>query len=251
MNTPKKTSDFEEYNGTDDLHLVGYAIPINGVKKPVKTTQLPKNIIPKDDTKVDKVDGKVLSTNDYDTVAVQEVAKIKDKVDKVSGKGLSETDFTQAEKNKLASLTNGGGIPVEIISEIPIGLVNGSNKTYTLSKVPLSKAAMFITVNGIIRKNFTLIENTFILSFSPSINSKIEITYFTNSLSLIGETKDVSDLKIFMNAYINENNIVTDDNGEVIIDEGEFVTSAPTLRDMFLMDNNEFVLDDNGELIYV
>lgn len=32
--------------------------------------------------------------------------KLNTKVDKVSGKGLSTNDFTSAEKNKLASLTN-------------------------------------------------------------------------------------------------------------------------------------------------
>ena len=51
--------------------------------------------------KVDKVDGKQLSTNDYTTAEKQEVAKIANKVDKVGGKQLSTEDYTTAEKTKL------------------------------------------------------------------------------------------------------------------------------------------------------
>ena len=51
--------------------------------------------------KVDKVDGKQLSTNDYTTAEKQEVAKIANKVDKVEGKQLSTNDYTTAEKTKL------------------------------------------------------------------------------------------------------------------------------------------------------
>ena len=47
--------------------------------------------------KVDKVDGKQLSTNDYTTAEKQEVAKIANKVDKVEGKQLSTEDYTTAE----------------------------------------------------------------------------------------------------------------------------------------------------------
>lgn len=51
--------------------------------------------------KVDKVDGKQLSTNDYTTAEKQEVAKIANKIDKVEGKQLSTEDYTTAEKTKL------------------------------------------------------------------------------------------------------------------------------------------------------
>lgn len=54
--------------------------------------------------KVDKVDGKQLSTNDYTTAEKQEVAKIANKVDKVEGKQLSTEDYTTAEKTKLGGI---------------------------------------------------------------------------------------------------------------------------------------------------
>ncbi len=50
--------------------------------------------------KVDKVDGKGLSTNDYTTADKNALAN---KVDKVSGKGLSTNDYTTADKNALAN----------------------------------------------------------------------------------------------------------------------------------------------------
>ena len=56
--------------------------------------------------KVDKVDGKQLSTNDYTTAEKQEVAKIANKVDKVDGKQLSTEDYTTAEKQEVAKIAN-------------------------------------------------------------------------------------------------------------------------------------------------
>lgn len=51
--------------------------------------------------KVDKVEGKGLSTNDYTNEEKAEVAKVSGKVDKVSGKGLSTNDYTDSAKSFL------------------------------------------------------------------------------------------------------------------------------------------------------
>lgn len=68
--------------------------------------------------KVDKVEGKSLSTNDYTTPEKEKLASlnnyndselrtlIANKVDKVAGKGLSTNDFTTEEKQKLSGLSN-------------------------------------------------------------------------------------------------------------------------------------------------
>ena len=84
------------------------------------------------DTKVDKVSGKGLSTEDFTTAEINKLANLENttvdaaldnssenpvqnkaiytaldgKVDKVNGKGLSTEDFTTAEKTKLAGLEN-------------------------------------------------------------------------------------------------------------------------------------------------
>ena len=69
------------------------------------------------DGKVDKVEGKGLSTNDYtdeekakvealDTFGASFNNQLANKVDKIEGKGLSTNDYTTEEKEKLASLSN-------------------------------------------------------------------------------------------------------------------------------------------------
>lgn len=85
-------------------------------------TQIKQDIANLDNNKVDKVEGKDLSTNDFtneykdkvdnaivydDTEIRQEIANLdSSKVDKVEGKGLSSNDYTNEEKTKLSSLEN-------------------------------------------------------------------------------------------------------------------------------------------------
>ena len=59
-----------------------------------------------DNKKVDKVDGKGLSANDYTDEAVAEVAKIANKVDKIEGKGLSANDYTDEAVAEVAKIAN-------------------------------------------------------------------------------------------------------------------------------------------------
>ena len=56
--------------------------------------------------KVDKVNGKALSTNDYTNADKQKVNTIDNKVDKEEGKALSTNDYTNEDKEKLNSLSN-------------------------------------------------------------------------------------------------------------------------------------------------
>lgn len=70
--------------------------------------------------KVDKVDGKGLSTHDYDDAARDLLHtlsnELNNKVDKVEGKGLSTFDFSNAYKNKLDGIENGA--QANVIEEI-------------------------------------------------------------------------------------------------------------------------------------
>ena len=114
------------------------------------------------ETKVDKVSGKGLSTNDYTTVEKTKLAGIatgankyvhpathpvemitgldtalNEKVDKVVGKGLSTEDFSSAEKSKLAGITAGANNyvhpathPYSMITGTPTSLpASGGNST--------------------------------------------------------------------------------------------------------------------------
>lgn len=78
----------------------------NSISESYLTTELQNKI----NSKVDKVAGKQLSTNDYtneDKAIVDGIsAALDNKVDKVAGKQLSTNDYTDAEKTKLAGLEN-------------------------------------------------------------------------------------------------------------------------------------------------
>jgi len=64
------------------------------------------------ESKVDKITGKGLSTNDYtnedkakvNNLPSNTIAELNNKVDKISGKGLSTNDYTNADKAKVANL---------------------------------------------------------------------------------------------------------------------------------------------------
>lgn len=78
-------------------------------------------------SKVDKIEGKSLSENDYTDEDKEKLSELpnaskyqsdlNDKVDKIEGMGLSSNDFTDEDKQKLDSLSEGGGggaIPTKI-----------------------------------------------------------------------------------------------------------------------------------------
>lgn len=55
------------------------------------------------ETKVDKIEGKGLSTNDYTN---EDKTALANKVDKIEGKGLSTEDYSTAEKAEVAKVQN-------------------------------------------------------------------------------------------------------------------------------------------------
>jgi hypothetical protein len=134
-----------------------------------------KNLL---DTKVDKVSGKGLSTNDFTSDEKQKLADVitdtsrpdieaainaratttyvnnglSSKVDKITGKGLSTEDFTTTEKTKLANIaanatanstdaqlrdrsTHTGTQPQNTVANLPDSLANKQNKGLTASKI--------------------------------------------------------------------------------------------------------------------
>ena len=118
-------------------------------------------------SKVDKVDGKDLSTNDYTTEDKQKLADlnnyddsaisilIDNKVDKAEGKDLSTNDYTTEEKNKLADLHNydDSGLAIEIFNKVDKVAGKGlSTNDYTNDdKTAVSEIIASITnaINGL------------------------------------------------------------------------------------------------------
>ena len=104
---------------TGDQDLSGYATTI-ALDSKANSSDVTNSLA----TKVDKITGKGLSTNDFTTAEKNKLTAITGintgdqdlstyatitaldlKVDKVTGKGLSSNDFTTAEKNKLTAIT--------------------------------------------------------------------------------------------------------------------------------------------------
>jgi len=99
-NIPTKTSDLTNDSG----FLTGHQ-SLQAYRTATEQSAL-------DATKVDKVQGKDLSTNDYTDEDKSKVASavqpaaLDNYVEKVQGKGLSTEDYTASEKTKLAGLSN-------------------------------------------------------------------------------------------------------------------------------------------------
>ena len=94
------------------------SIKVNGVAQTVATDKSVNITVP---TKVSEL------TNDSDFVTTTDLSTdLDNKVDKVDGKGLSTNDFTTAEKNKLTGIETGAQVnKIETIS------VNGTEQTIT------------------------------------------------------------------------------------------------------------------------
>lgn len=86
--------------------------------------------------KVDKIDGKGLSTNDYTDEAVAEVAKVANKVDKIEGKGLSTNDYTNEAVAEIAKIANkvdkvtGKGLSANDYTDADKAIVDAADVTY-------------------------------------------------------------------------------------------------------------------------
>lgn len=157
------------------------------------------------DTKVNKVNGKGLSTNDYTTAEKNKLASLENyddsevrsliagKVDKVSGKSLSTNDYTTAEKTKLASLSNYDDTEVRSLISNKVDKVSGkglSTNDYTTA----DKAAVDDWKNGYIYRMTSNPDKTITLDTSSAylviITSGSDANmYFFNSTSTTAYSK--------------------------------------------------------------
>ena len=155
--------EFNEDAGNTDIEipLTGIFNPNNYYNKTATDDLL--------DTKVDKVSGKQLSTEDYTTAEKTKLAGIatgaqvnviesvsvdgtaltitnkgvnvdlSGKVDKVDGKGLSTNDYTTTEKTKLAGIAEGAQVNVIETINWNGSAVTPTSKAVSLAETPLTK----------------------------------------------------------------------------------------------------------------
>lgn len=107
--------------------------------------------------KVDKVEGKGLSTNDYDDTAKSIVdgvtSALADKVDKVNGKGLSTEDYTTGEKTKLGGISDNANKVESSATNGYIKIDGTETKVYDDS---LFKALGLSVVNGAVCQTYNI-----------------------------------------------------------------------------------------------
>ncbi len=108
--------DKENENSVEKIYVNGEEQPINDkavdITIPTKTSDLTNdseyiNLTMLNEglsNKVNKIEGKGLSSNDYTDEDKNKLSLIDDKVTKESGKGLSTNDFTDTYKNQLDNL---------------------------------------------------------------------------------------------------------------------------------------------------
>lgn len=101
--------------------------------------------------------------------------------------GVAVGDFLECEYSVAATTTGGGGagssggttISFTPVDEVPGGIVNGVNKTFSLSLAPISNT-LKIYLNGttLDPSEYTLSDLNLVLVVAPASTSKLRVSYF-------------------------------------------------------------------------
>lgn len=212
------------------------------------------NSIDKIENKVDKEEGKGLSTNDYTTTEKNKLAGIatgatkvlvdstitsestnavqsgavytalSNKVSKEEGKSLTSNDFTDAYVSKLDTISTGAEVNQNAFSNITIGstTITADTKTDTL----------------------TLVAGTNITLTPDATNDKITITATDTKLALdtnLNTSGKAADAKVVGDKFTTLEEQITDIDGEVI--------SLKKVVDIVAEDPNDTTLDRISEIV--
>ena len=195
------------------------------------------------DNKVDKIEGKGLSTNDYTTEEKNRLANITididNKVDKIEGKGLSTNDYTTLEKNKLAGLENYDDTAIK-------GRVKAIEDVVPSEATATNKLATISDVEGIATDYDTLKNKPQIAGITLSGNKAlsdlgIQPSTLTTAVNVEGENKTT--VQEIANAVgVHTEKTVTDTNGA----HGFKVTTGNSTKIFYKSGNdwNEITLGD-------
>lgn len=147
-------------------------------------------------TKVDKVEGKDLSSNDFTDDLKTKLeglsnyndnelkASIENKVDKITGKGLSTEDYTSEEKTKLAGLINYND------TEIKTSLNSKANSAdvYTKSEVDNKVSSIYKYKGSVANKESLPTENLTIGDVYNLENTGMNVAYTGEKWDELGST---------------------------------------------------------------
>lgn len=156
------------------------------------------------ETKVDKVEGKVLSDNDYsDTdkaIVDNATTGLANKVDKVTGKQLSTTDFTTAYRTKIDEATYNSLSPGEDAITISSNGTNyySSSNPYTCPHDGYVSIGSEDYAGGYSQLNIKISGSS---SISYRINAhatSLPLVFVKKGMKIYGTTTSGSDLKIIL-----------------------------------------------------
>jgi hypothetical protein len=108
----------------------------------------------------------------------------------LKGDGVSFDDIEQTAIQRL-TLGAGGGGQTSIEREVPAGLINGTNDTFTLVYVPMSKIHTMVFVDRMLVEDIGWnLQNDneikFEAGYIPTTGQYLEVQYFPDPLSLLG-----------------------------------------------------------------
>lgn len=151
---------------------------------------------------------------DFNDNAEKIDAALYEKVDKVDGKDLSTNDYSTTEKNKLAGIAAGAQVNPEIINNLTTTATNkplsaAQGKTLNDSKVPITR-----TVNGkALSENVTITANN-VFEANPIVTQRPELqngsfVHFTGQVNPESPGYvSIASIKV-LNHYINDTMVFT------------------------------------------
>jgi hypothetical protein len=80
-----------------------------------------------------------------------------------------------------ATSGGGGGLPGVMTQEVPSGLINGVNTTYTITTAPLGAGYFTLYLNGIYQRvgdDYTRVGTTITMIVAPATNSSLDAVYW-------------------------------------------------------------------------
>ena len=170
--------------------------------------EIKTGVAPEDLTPLEKVENKVVSfsATPSDTKYPSEklvkdsLDGIQDNIDNLDGSRWedgADINHIKPKANKRINADIIDGLSsTTIIEETPSGAINGANSTFTLAYEPISKDAVFISVNGINREDFSISNKTITFDFAPSTGSLVSVTYFKSVDVLNIKVSDIADLQL-------------------------------------------------------
>ena len=198
-------------------------------------------------SKVDKVAGKGLSSNDYTDTEKTKLADLENyddsdirseiagldeaKVDKITGKGLSSNDYTTAEKTKLANIENGA--QTNVIENIE---VNGSAQPINNKTVAIT--VMTNAVDDLINyykksETYTQEEVNNLIGLIPKFSIKVveslpvtDISYTTVYLLKTSETETGNLYTEYIYVKVSEQVSQWEKLGTQTLDLSDYVTTT-------------------------